>query len=112
MFLHDPEAAPQLQHLATPIKQKEKDEISDTRDFVQKLGKDPAWRLEKVKDDLEGITDNLDRVGPNNPQITQYIDDCRQSLTEIEDQNNAEPEEAEDQNNAEPEEAGNSNNSN
>lgn len=59
-----------------------------------KLGTEPVVLLKEVRDDLTNIvTDDLEKVGPNDTRITDFIRDCRNSLNQIENQNNSEQEE-------------------
>lgn len=68
----------------------ESDATKRTLKSLEKLGTDPSVLLQEVRDDLRKIIDNdLERVGPNDVNITQCIGECRVSLTELENKNNS-----------------------
>ena len=55
----------------------------------------PAVKLRNLRDDLRDIVaDSLERIGPNDARVTEYIENSRNSLTQIENQNNQSQNEA------------------
>ena len=72
-----------------PIGELEHDATKRNQRSYAKVGDEPALQLRTLRDDLASIVqDSLERVGPNDVRITEFIENCRESLTTIEDQNN------------------------
>jgi len=79
-----------------PIGKLEHESSKRNRKNFEQVGKEPAVLLQEVKNELERIVeDNLERVGPNDERITNFIRNCRDSLTELENKNNSDQNEAE-----------------
>jgi len=67
----------------------ENDATKRTTKSLEKIGTDPTVLLRDVKNDLQEIVDDaLERVGPNDIRVTEYIEECRESLLELENKNN------------------------
>jgi len=72
-----------------PIGELEHDATKRNQRNYAKIGTEPALQIKTLRDDLASIVqDSLERIGPNDVRITEFIENCRESLTTIEDQNN------------------------
>jgi hypothetical protein len=80
----------EIEGVQVTIGELESDATKRTLKNLEKLGKDPSVLLQDVRDDLRKIVDDdLERVGPNDVHITQFIQECRESLTDLENKNNS-----------------------